>query len=80
MHWIGKVLGQVAATVPLEHEVWLTSLCVHTDGTVGVGYAAAVADAEGTPPADAELHAAEQRRLCYRKYAADLSADGGTSP
>ncbi len=78
MHWIGKVLGQVANTCHSANEVWLTSLCVHTDGTVGAGYAGAVADADGTSPPDSELHAAGQRLLCYRKYADDLPADGGT--
>lgn len=77
MNWIGQVLEEVAARCAAEDEVVLTALCVHQDGTVGDGYAGAVERYGGGRPSDPELHAADARLDCYRKYATDLPPDGG---
>ncbi len=77
MNWIGQVLEKVAAECYRRGELQLTALCVHQDGTVGDGYAGAVGRYGGGLPADPELHAAEVRLICYRKYARDLPPDGG---
>jgi hypothetical protein len=64
-NWIGKVLGAVAVDCHGRGEPLLSALCVRKDGTIGDGYADAVADTHGgDPPADFELHAAEERRRC----------------
>lgn len=74
-HWIGELLGKVACLAKANGEPPLTSLCVHQDGTIGVGYAPRpTADESGD---DIESYAAGHRLLCYRKYADDLPADGG---
>ena len=77
MNWIGQVLEQVAAECERRDELLLTALCVRTDGTVGDGYAGAVARHFGGLPLDAEIHAAEVRLECYRRYATDVPSDGG---
>jgi len=79
MNWIGLVLEIAAQRAVDAEEPPLTSLCVHTDGTIGDGY-------EGAPkfvpvttpvPADPDQLAAEHRLLCYQRYARDLPAGGG---
>lgn len=77
MNWIGTVLEAVARSCAERGDVQLTSLCVHQDGTVGDGYAGAIERYSGARPSDAEMHAAHARLDCYRKYAADVPADGG---
>jgi len=76
-NWIGKLLEQVAVRAKANGEPPLTSLCVHQDGTIGPGYARAPKSVVDTPGEDIEYYAAQHRLLCYRKYAADLPADGG---
>ena len=77
MNWIGQVLESVAAECHRRGELQLTALCVHQDGTVGAGYAGAVGRYGGGVPDDPEVHAAEVRLACYRKYASDVPSDGG---
>lgn len=77
MNWIGQVLEGVAVECQQRGELQLTALCVHQDGTVGAGYAGAVGRFGDGVPEDPEVHAAEVRLDCYRKYAHDLPADGG---
>ncbi len=77
MNWIGQVLERVAAECHRRGELQLTALCVHQNGTVGTGYTGAVGRYGETVPTDPELHAAEVRVTCYRKYAHNLPADGG---
>ena len=76
-NWIGKLLEQVAIRAKANGEPPLTSSCVHQDGTIGPGYARAPKSVVDTPGEDIEYYAAQHRLLCYRKYAADLPADGG---
>ncbi len=74
--WIGKLLEEVARQAEANGEPPLTSLCVHQDGTIGPGYARASSDEPGE---DVELHAAEHRLQCYRRYAEDLPSNGGAA-
>lgn len=78
MNWIGPVLEIVAHRAADAEEPPLTALCVHADGTIGVGYVRAPkfapSDSSG---GDVELLAAEHRLLCYRRYATDVPVDGG---
>ena len=76
-NWSGKLLERVAQLAADRGEVPLTSLCVHQDGTIGVGYLRAPKSVDVDPTADVDELAAAHRLLCYRKYAADLPADGG---
>lgn len=76
-NWIGSVLGKVAEGCRSRDEPPLTSLCVHQDGTVGVGYAFVLELAREKIPDDLESHAAQARLNCYRFFGADLPADGG---
>jgi hypothetical protein len=74
-HWIGRLLGAVSDSAVSRGEPHLTALCVHTgDQTIGVGYPWAPADASEAEREDA---ASRDRLECYRRYAADLPADGG---
>lgn len=76
-NWSGKLLERVAQLAANSGEVPLTSLCVHQDGTIGVGYARAPKSVDVDLAADVDELAAAHRLLCYRKYASDLPADGG---
>jgi hypothetical protein len=78
-NWIGKVLGNVAVECHRRGEPLLSALCVHKNGTIGPGYADAVADTYGgDPPADLELHAGEERLRCHQYFhALNLPAGGG---
>lgn len=79
-NWIGDLLERVAQLAADRGEPPLTALCVHQDGTIGEGYARAPKGSAGTPgleDEDIEVYAAGHRLLCYRRYAADLPADGG---
>lgn len=76
-HWIGRVLGDVARDCHRRREPLLSSLCVHSDGTVGDGYVIATKENYGLEPADPDLHAAEERLKCYRFFGATLPPDGG---
>lgn len=77
-NWIGRLLERVARRTADAGEQPLTSVCVKQDGTIGDGYLLAPRAVEDSPGADVEVLAAEHRLLCYRKYATDLPADGGT--
>lgn len=78
-YWIGDVLGQVSRQCRQNGEPLLSALCVHQDGTIGDGYAIALAEAYGSPtPDDLEMAAAEERLRCYRHFGASLPADGGS--
>jgi hypothetical protein len=77
-HWIGQVLGAVAARCHLAGEPLLSALCVHADGTVGDGYKIAVGESFGSEPDDPDRHAAEERLACYRYFhAKGLLVEGG---
>lgn len=77
-NWIGKLLEQVAVVAKDNMEPPLTALCVRQDGTIGEGYAKAPKFVDDIPGDDIEQYAAVHRLLCYRTYAEDLPADGGT--
>jgi hypothetical protein len=79
--WIGKVLGDVAVDCHRRGEPLLSALCVHKNGTIGPGYADAVAATYGgDPPADFDLHAAAERLRCHQYFhALDLPAGGGVA-
>lgn len=77
-HWIGQVLGAIAAEQDARYgEPFLTSLVVRADGTIGDGYAVPVEHRDGAVPDDLEMHAAEERLRCYRFFGADLPPGGG---
>ena len=76
-NWSGKLLERVAQLAVDRGDVPLTSLCVHQDGTIGQGYLRAPKSVPADPEADVDDLAAAHRLLCYRKYAADLPANGG---
>ena len=79
-YWIGDVLGRVAADSARRGEPLLSALCVNAEGSVGTGYAVAVADALGETTGDPDDHAAHGRLACYRHFnASGLPADGGVS-
>ena len=80
MHqWLGDVLARVTQECESRGEPLLSSLCVTVQGSVGQGYADAVADARGTRPDDPDDHAANERLDCYRHWeATGLPRDGGT--
>jgi hypothetical protein len=79
MNWIGSVLENVALGCRDRGEPLLTCLCVHQDGTVGFGYAGAVALMGHPRPQDPEMHAAHERLLCYHLYADDVPEGGGVA-
>lgn len=76
-NWSGKLLERVARLAADRGEVPLTSLCVHQDGTIGVGYLRAPKSVDVDPSADVDELAAAHRLLCYQKCATDLPAGGG---
>lgn len=79
MNWIGQVLGWASRQSHRQGQPMLSALCVHSDGTVGEGYGEAVAENYGgSPPADLDMHAAEERLHCYRYFGAELPPGGGT--
>ncbi|MGH3346525.1 MAG: hypothetical protein ACRDO4_06050 [Nocardioides sp.] len=79
-HWIGAVLGRVAAECAERGEPNLTSLCVNAEGSVGGGYAATVTSATGEVLTDPDSHAAAARLACYAHFGAlGLPADGGVA-
>jgi len=76
-YWIGKVLFIVAVDAAARDEPILSSLCVRSNGSVGMGYGEAIDQTQGSAPEDLEMHAASERLACYRLFNADLPADGG---
>lgn len=76
-NWIGKLLVRVGALSRQNGEPLLTALCVDIAQRPGPGYEDAVRESGEPVPEDPDQHAAEQRLLCYRRWAADLPADGG---
>lgn len=77
-YWVGDVLARVAAECDRRDEPLLSSLCVKSDGSMGTGYAAAVAAVRGEAPSDADVHAAAERLACHRHFdAPDLPDHGG---
>lgn len=78
-HWIGDVLRMVSDENVKADEPLLCSLCVNAKGSVGAGYGNLIDTPEGEElPADLDLHAAAARLECYRKWASDLPATGGS--
>ncbi len=78
MNWIGQVLGGVSRVSHRRGQPMLSSLCVHSDGTVGVGYSEAILENYGGPlPDDLDMHAAQERLRCYQYFGADLPPGGG---
>ncbi|WP_216695545.1 HNH endonuclease [Dietzia psychralcaliphila] len=76
-NWIGTVLEKAAERAVDASEPPLTSLCVRADGTIGDGYTRAPKVENASVASDIEVRAAEDRLLCYRKFAVDLPEDGG---
>ena len=78
MNWIGQVLGGAARQSHQRGQPLLSSLCVHSDGTVGDGYGQAVLENYGGPlPGDLDMHAAVERLRCYQHFGAPLPPGGG---
>jgi hypothetical protein len=78
MNWIGQVLGGVSRESHRRGQPMLSALCVHSDGTVGIGYGQAILENYGGPlPSDLDMHAAEERLRCYQYFGADLPPGGG---
>lgn len=76
--WIGDVLGLVARECATRDEPLLSALCVTAAGSVADSYADVVLELTGERPADPDVHAADQRLLCYQQYdAVGLPDDGG---
>ena len=73
-HWIGRVLGAVAADAEQRGEPRLTSVCVTAERLIGDGYPGVPA---GTDARTRERVAAEDRLECYRFFGATMPADGG---
>jgi hypothetical protein len=78
-HWIGPVLYEVAQDCYHRHEPILTSLCVHSDGTIGDGFAQAIKKTYGEEIGehDIEYRAAQERFDCYKHCGAAMPLDGG---
>jgi hypothetical protein len=77
-HWIGDVLGTVSRNSHAAGEPLLSALCVRADGTVGPGYGIAIVENfGGEPPADLDMHAAEERFKCYQHFGATMPEGGG---
>ena len=78
MNWIGQVLGGASRVSHRRGQPMLSSLCVHSDGTIGAGYGEAVLENYGSPlPDDLDMHAAGERLRCYQYFGADLPPGGG---
>lgn len=80
LYWIGRLLGPLVARCAEEGLPPLTSLVVHTDGTVGAGYREVLEVAGETVPNDLDAlddHAALARLECYKFFGAKLPPDGG---
>lgn len=79
-YWIGDVLGRVSRDSAGRGEPLLSALCVNSEGSVGDGYAVAVAAVSDELTGDGDDHAAQQRLACYRFFEApDLPAEGGSA-
>lgn len=77
-HWIGDVLGRVAAENSAKNEPLLVALAVDDSGSVGDNYASYVVAAGQPEPTDSDEHASRERLECYRHFEApNLPADGG---
>ena len=76
-HWSREVLLRAARRAAESGDPPLTSLCVRDDGTIGPGYREAPTSPAASGAADIEMRAAEDRLLCYRRFARDVPADGG---
>jgi hypothetical protein len=76
-YWVGDVLVRVSRVCADRGEPLLSSLCVNASGSVGAGYAKAVAKVRGELPGDPDDHAANERLACYRAFGAVIPADGG---
>lgn len=74
-NWIGRLLGAVSDDAESREEPHLSSLCVHQDQSIGLGYPWAAPD---STEIEREEIAARDRLECYRVYAKDLPADGGS--
>ena len=79
MNWVGPVLDLIAKQAHRADDAPLASLCVRADGTTGNTYLKSILATTGEAVDDLQLRAAEDRLACYRKYATDLPADGGTA-
>jgi hypothetical protein len=76
--WIGKLLERVAADAHRRGDPPLASLCLTQEGSISDEYRATPEAALAPDDADLDQLAAEHRLACYRVYADDLPADGGT--
>ncbi|HEX5770461.1 MAG TPA: hypothetical protein VFY11_05810 [Nocardioidaceae bacterium] len=76
-YWIGDVLGRVTRDCTRKGEPTLSALCVNAQGSVGEGYAKAIATHRGETVGDADEHAALERLECHRHFGADLPPGGG---
>lgn len=77
MNWIGQLLEVVALHAHDAGEPPLTSLVVRSDGTVSDSYERTTALTTGGLVTDLQMRAAEDRLVCYSRYASDLPSDGG---
>lgn len=78
-HWIGDVLARVTVECARRGEPLLAALCVDATGSVGAGYAAAVAEVVGDDIGDPDDHAAQERLACYGHFGAELPRGGGVA-
>lgn len=76
--WLGDVLFRVTSDCLERRVPNLSSLCIDASGLMPGWYADTVLHLRGTALDDPDRHAAEERLDCYREYAADLPADGGS--
>jgi len=77
-YWLGDILVRVGRECAARNEPLLSALCVTATGGVDEGYAETVEAVAGERPADPDVHAADQRLLCYHQYeAVGLPSDGG---
>jgi hypothetical protein len=76
-YWIADVLTRVTRDSFSRGEPLLSALCVNSQGSMGDGYAAAVAETSGDATEDVEVQAAQERLACYRHFDAVGLPEGG---
>lgn len=72
--WISAVLDGAAKLAVEQDEPPVTALCVNAQGKIGDGYLHAPKIPSASTSPDAELSAAEDRLLCYERFAAPSEA------
>jgi hypothetical protein len=79
-YWVGDVLDRVSRDCVSRDEPLLSSLCVNTQGSVGVGYGELVLELTGDAPEDPDQHAAQERLECHRFFDAEGLPEAGGAP